>query len=449
MRSLKRTIVASLLGVLSALAVVGGASAYLSAMSETDELLDLQQMQIARFVGDLSQENGPDLALAPHDAEDDYVVTVRQPSTGLERSSSPRPVLPEPAGTGFTDFDDGGTAWRVYTLMDGDRTVQVAQQAVVRQELAQETALRATLPFILALPLVALVSELVVRIAFRRMDRLSTAVAHRDDRDLSTLPVDDVPAEVRPLVLGLNDLLTRLQHSVDRERRFLADAAHELRTPLAALAIQVANLRGKASGSAWTERLDDVENGVRRASTVADQLLRLARIEGTGDGADDEDVRLDQIVLDVVGALVPLAERRKIDLGLVANDAASLRGSAAELRALVEALIDNALRYVPAGGTVDVALRRNASGVVLTVVDDGPGVPDSALPRLRERFFRVSSATTIKGSGLGLAIADAIARKHGGELRLANRAERSGFNASFVVPMVGDAGPGEVREPIF
>ncbi len=209
------------------------------------------------------------------------------------------------------------------------------------------------------------------------------------------------------------------------------------------MAIQVANLRVKASGSAWTERLDDVENGVRRASTVADQLLRLARIEGTGDGADEEDVRLDQIVLDVVAALVPLAERRKIDLGLVANDAASLRGSAAELRALVEALIDNALRYVPADRTVDVALRRHASRIVLTVVDDGPGVPDSSLPRLRERFFRVSSATTVEGSGLGLAIADAIARKHGGELRLANRAERSGFSASLVVvPMVGDAGFG-------
>ena len=431
--SLRRATVLSLTVALSALGIVGGIAAYLSASSEAAAFLDQQQAQIARYVGDLSAVVPADASLAPHDPEDDFVVVVTYADGRVNRSISRDIHLPKPEHTGFSAFDDGKRSWRVYALVTPDRSVQVAQQVVVRRELAQEAAFRATLPFALAIPLTWLVVELVARHIFRRLGSVASSMARREAHDLSPLPAGQVPDEVRPLVNALNDLLGRLRLALSRQQAFLADAAHELRTPLTALTLQIANLRQAAPDAALDGRLLELEAGARRASALTRQLLGIARYDAASDRPPPVPVRIDEAVLDVVAGLVPLADARGIDLGVAHAQAATVLGERGDLRTLVEILVDNAVRYTPRGGMVDVTLRAAHDRTLLTVADDGPGVPDDALPRLRERFFRAAPAET-EGSGMGLAIAQAIATRHGIALQLANRTDGPGFLATLVFP---------------
>lgn len=431
--SLRRVTVLLLAAVFTVIGLVGGVISYRSAFAEANEFLDLQQRQIARYVGDLPASTPEEAGLPPHELEDDYVIEVTYNDGRPPLLSRPEVTIPDVDETGFSEFTSPTGHWRVFSLLTPNRTVQIGQQIVVRTELATEAAYRAILPAAVAIPLSWLAIELVVRSLFRRIETMASAVARRKPEDLSPLPVATLPREVRPLVQALNDLLGRLGVSIARQHAFLSDAAHELRTPITALTLQIGNLRNALGTPEAEERVGELETGARRVAALANQLLRIARYDVPEKSHPTEPVRLDELAREVVAGLVPLADARSIDLGLTTVDTV-VSGIAADYRVLIEVLVDNAVRYAPVGGTVDVALTVEENGGRLEVMDDGPGVPEDLLPRLGERFYR-GTRSGGDGSGLGLAIAQAIATRHGARLTFANRRDRSGFIASVVFPL--------------
>jgi two-component system OmpR family sensor kinase len=253
----------------------------------------------------------------------------------------------------------------------------------------------------------------------RPVRRFATVLRSRKRGALD--PLDDVglPDEIRPVATALNDLLARLKESVERERSFIADAAHELRTPLTALDLQVQSLRAEAAGGGRDDAVQRLEAGVARAARLVEQLLALAREERDGT-REHEPVALPEVVREVIEEMLPLADKRGIDLGMERADAVRVAGDREALRVLVRNLLDNAIRYSPAGGQVDVSVERRGGArpsAVLVVADGGPGIPLPERERVFDRFHRVPG-TASPGSGIGLALVRSIAAHHHAHIRL-------------------------------
>jgi two-component system, OmpR family, sensor kinase len=230
------------------------------------------------------------------------------------------------------------------------------------------------------------------------------------------LPDNRLPAEVRPVVDALNGLLERLATALDTQKAFVADAAHELRTPLAAVQIQSQLVARAKDDASRKEALEDLQAGITRATRLAEQLLALARSEPDGKSASTP-VDLHALLDDCVGAYVLLAQQRGVDLGIEANEAATINGDANALRVMFNNLIDNATKYTPRGGRVDVSLQLDGGRPLVRIADSGQGIPADERERVFDRFYRVGSGasrarTDVAGSGLGLAIVRRIALQH-------------------------------------
>ncbi|TCR85296.1 ATP-binding protein [Rhizobium sp. BK376] len=416
-----RTATASSLAILfTGIAVVVGATSYLSTMRESGDFLDLQQRQIARYVGDLTFIASGEAALPPHDSEDDYVIEVTYADGRPAKTSDPSVVIPDQPATGFSEFSDRNGQWRVFSLVTPGRTVQVAQQVVVRRELAADAAARAIVPFLVAIPLSWLLVALVAGRIFRSLERLGDEISRKATTDVEPLDLSTMPREVWPFVRSMNELISRLGVALRRQQMFLSDAAHELRTPLSALTLQIGNL-SQHRGADLEERLTDLRAGARRVSALTDKLLKISRYEGQNPASTPAWLDLSEVVKDVVSGLLVSAEEKQVDLGFSGlAENARVRVDLDDLQTLCETLVDNAVRYTPNGGAVDVTVT-GGPYPLLIVADNGPGVAAEELPRLTERFFRGSSGG--EGTGLGLAIVHAICVRQGLSLQLQNRAE--------------------------
>jgi signal transduction histidine kinase len=438
MCSLRRAL---MLWLLPLFLIVGGGSAavsYWSYCRMVGLFLDDQMEQLGVA---LSSDQVPQ---PPQQTEErvergSYVVQTWGPGGGLQGTSWSGLQVPLMEGKGFHDVQAGHSEWRVYTLppaKPGGHTVQVVQSGNFRNKLAAERAGAALAPFLLMLPLAMLVLWSVARAMSRALLDIGRQAAQQDEHHIAELSVKNVPHEIVPLVSSFNTLLRRLRDAFATQRRFVQDAAHELRTPIAAIGLQVENMRNDMNCPAAEARFAHLEAGVRRAQRLVDQLLRLSKQESAGaDGPAIVDLRTQ--LRESMNTLIGLADRRNIDLGLVApdNGAApiSLACSAGDLRSLLDNLIENALRYTPEGGVVDVRVMQEAGRVAVEVVDTGPGIPQDLLPRVFDRFFRVPGNGT-NGSGLGLAIAQAAAQRAGLQLTLRNRDDRSGLIARIETP---------------
>lgn len=428
--SLRRTFRLWLTVLLLLIGLITAVASYLLAGDEAADYLDNQLRQIALYVWDVPEGYRTDTIVAPpHDPEDDFVVQVWDAAGVPIMSSNPAIAIPRGTAAGFWQADTDGEEYRVYTEIDPIRTVQVSQQLEVREELAADASLRATIPIALLIPLSWLVLNWLIGRIIGQLDRVAAQVAAREASGIDPIPAEEAPAEILPLISAMNALVQRLQAALDQQRRFVADAAHELRTPLAAISLQVNNLKSAIGADGkLAQRIADLEAGSQRASTLVGQLLRLARFESAATAQPDRPVALLPLVMDSLSRFSALAEHRSIDLGLNQEAAPAVAGAEEEIRALVDNLIDNAIRHTPAGGTVDVILRGAAGQPVLEVRDTGPGIPEASLPRVFERFFR-AGAPEIEGSGLGLSIAKAAADRNHIKLILANRVDRSGLSA--------------------
>jgi two-component system, OmpR family, sensor kinase len=419
MTSLRRTALLWMTAMLSIVGIAGGAVSYRLASDEANTFLDNQLRQIALNAG----EGVTDTADSPpslHDPEDDFSVEIWNGADETLRASRPAVYIPRRSQAGFADVHAAGEDWRVYTSIGGARTVQVAHSEVVRQETAQHAAISAAIPILVVIPLAWLLIGWALGRFLGRLTIVASAIAERSLDSKDPIPLEGVPKEVSPLVVGMNSLIERLQYALDQQRRFVSDAAHELRTPLTALSLQIENLQQELGQGATGACLTELERGTRRASSLIDQLLRMARYDASREVDMAEPVDLPELLKSCIADEIPIAESRGVDLGIATMERVYILGARSELQNLFANLIDNAVRYTPPGGAVDVNIRQCGRRAVVEIADTGCGMPSDLLPRVFDRFFR-AAPPGIEGNGLGLSIVKAIADRHGLGVELAPR----------------------------
>ena len=433
-KSLKSQLWLWLLGLLT---VVGGAAALISysyTRVEMNAFLDHQLRQVAVNIEHAGPTTLPAAdAVPPHDTEDDLFVQVWDRTGVRLRASVPDHEIPRQLATGLSDTHSEDIEWRTYTVITDNRTVQVSQQVAVRQELAQDAALRILIPIGIVIPLAWLLLGFVTNRVLGGLEGLVYRLAHQQPGDAAAVVIADVPSEVAPMVAAMNDLFARQQQTLAAQKRFVADAAHELRTPLSALQLQVANLRQTDGGGPASERIEELDRGIKRASSLTQQLLKLARYQADDVATVFRIVDLSAEVKTVIADLLPIADHRSQDVGLVHADMVHIQGDPADVRILVGTLLENAIRHSPDGGAIDIAVRRDGLDALLNIVDAGPGIAEAQLPLVFEPFYR-AAATSVEGSGLGLSIAARIAERHGAAITLINRTDRSGLCAQVRFP---------------
>ncbi|MBM0107756.1 hypothetical protein JM946_23675 [Steroidobacter sp. S1-65] len=429
MTSLRRQLMVWLLPLYVISAIVAGTVTYQVYGRIVSSFMD-NQLQL--FADSHVGSSGSMPALRSLDAHNvmkrgDMVVQIWDRNRRLVTSSWPKLQLERQSAAGFSDVAIGDTRWRVYTMHSPDRTVQSAQSLEFRRHLVKAQALQVALPVALMIPLSAIFLWFGMRPAIRRLELISQAAAKQDEHRLSDLPAEHAPCEIQPLVLAVNTLLARLRNAFTAQRRFVQDAAHELRTPITAMSLQLENLKARLPDGGG-EQLRQLEAGLSRTKRLVEQLLRLARQESPRQPEPPVAIQLDALLKSSLADFMPLADRRNIDLGYAADIDATVYANEDELRSLIHNLLDNALRYTQPGGIVDVTLHRDTGVVTVEIADNGPGIPPELLPRVFDRFFRIEGAET-DGSGLGLAIARNAADRNRIGLELSNRVDGSGLIA--------------------
>jgi signal transduction histidine kinase len=416
--SLRARLLLSLIATLVLSAAIAGAISYRNVLRETEALFDYQLRQMALSLRDQG-EIAPGDAAAFQDEDLDFVVQIWRIDGRAVYASRAHRALPSRTVLGFADILVEGQRWRSFGVAARDRVIQVAQPARIRQRLAADAALRSVLPLLAVTPLLAAALWWLVTHMLKPLARVANDLKVRGADSLQPVPPDGLPDEVVPLVASLNAMLERLGHAFDGQRAFVADAAHELRSPLTALKLQAQLVRRASDDAARAAALDALVAGVDRATRLVEQLLTLARQEPGSAGPAKQTVVLAPLARQVLADAAPLAQARGSALELSADEQATVHGDAAALAVLLRNLVDNALRYTPAGGEVQVTIAREPDGAVRLAVDDsGPGIPAAERERVFERFVRGSSAAQESGSGLGLAIVRSIAWRHGATLAL-------------------------------
>ena len=414
-RSLRRTLLVTLLAAIAAVTLAASFLVYRLARKEIDQIFDYNLRQVALTAGDRAPGRG---LVAGAREGFDFVIQIWDLDGTRLYLSDPETTLPENAELGFATVRTPTGDWRVFSRELSGLVIQVAQPLRVRQELAVAAALRTLAPVLLLLPLLALVVWQLVGRALAPLDELAREVGARTPLALEPIAEAGTPDEVVPLVHALNALLDRLGTALVAQRAFVADAAHELRTPLAALELQLRLVERAPDPAERASALAALRAGLARMTHVVEQLLTLARAEPDAAAAlAGEPVSLPELAAQVIADHALLAEAKRIDLGAArAGDGAIVEGDPASLRTLLANLVDNALRHSPSGGRVDVDAGVLSGRPYLEVSDHGPGVPESDRERVFDRFYRRGGSET--GSGLGLAIVKAIARRHAATVSL-------------------------------
>lgn len=424
--SLRRQLLWLVLAAIALVSALQAGSAYRSALREADALFDEHLRELARSV-----ERGVPLLPGSEARPLDIQVQVWG-ADGVQIFRSAIAPLPQQVLLGFSDLEVEGTHYRVYGLQSAQQTIQVAQNRDAREERARTLALRAVLPVALLAPLLMAAVWLLIDRALRPVERIRRQVAARPADDLSPLPEGGLPEEVLPLVHELNLLFDRVRLAFEAQRHFVADAAHELRSPLAALKLQAQALRrgetdgeGNGSRDAALQRLDA---GIERSIRLVNQMLALARVE-SDPAAVNQRVDLQQLARAAVADVLPQATAKSIDVGLATETQAFVVGQPEQLQILLRNLLENAVKYTPAGGRVDIAIEQDGDAVVLAVEDSGPGIAQADRERVFDRFYRTADAAA-SGSGLGLAIVRAIAQRHGAQVELGESKRLGGLRVA-------------------
>ena len=444
MTSIRARLLLSLLAALALAAALVGGITYRNVLHETEALFDYQLRQMALSLRDQGEIASGDAA-ALNDEGLDFVVQIWRIDGRSVYASRAHRALPSQAVLGLAEIRVDGERWRSFAVAARDKVIQVAQPVRIRQGLAADAALRGVLPLLLAAPAMAAALWWLITRSLRPLARVARQVAEQDAATLQPLPAADLPDEVAPLVSALNALLARLGQAWGQQRAFVADAAHELRSPLTALKLQAQVLRRLSEPAAAAAppgnnadraaALDALVAGVDRASRLVEQLLTLARSEPGAPAPTAQPVALAALLRQVLAdhaAALAAARGSHVELLVdqtpvppitgLGDSGITVLGDPAALAVLVRNLVDNALRYTPAGGQVRLTLASNRTGPLLAVDDNGPGIPEAERERVFERFVRGAAAADAAGSGLGLAIVRSIAQRHGASVVLGESA---------------------------
>ena len=422
--SLRRRLLTLVLVAIAFVTLLQAAIAYRSALREADRMFDYHLEEVARSV-----HGG--VPFAPAEGASEYSVQVWGPD-GVTLYRSQGMELPSQAVLGFSDSRVNGVRLRIYTLQTPEHTIQIAQDLDAREARARSLALGAVTPVLLLSPLLMLAVGAVIGGSLRPLARMRRQVAARAARDLSPLTAEGVPEEVQPLVRELNALFARVQATLEAQTHFVADAAHELRSPLTALKLQLQAAERARDDAARQHAIAQLRAGIERSIALVEQLLALARLEGQPQDADVQ-VDLEELAREVVSVLLPTAHARSIDLGLASSAPVRVAGNRDALHLILRNLLDNAVKYTPAGGRVDLSLGQDAQGAWLAVDDSGPGIPQQERERVFDRFYRVPGSEA-EGSGLGLSIVRTVAERLGAQVRLEHSQSLGGLRAEVRFP---------------
>jgi two-component system, OmpR family, sensor kinase len=425
MNSLRRTITIRAMAMLAAVGIVAAASTFALVSYEMNKFLDAQLQEIAVNVGPGDRNDaGP---LLDSEDEDLLVVRIWDRSGELVHRSGPAIDIPWEAKPGLSDVTADGQDWRLYRWSHAQHDIQIAQSWSARREIALHAATGAALPLLLAVPFASLVMGWSISRTMRGLLRLSADIGRRSVDAREPLRTVGVPEEVAPLITAIDKLVARHQEALEAQRRFVADAAHELRTPLAALQIQTENLISADLPHQTRELAEELRGGVRRASHLASQLLEMARTEGPSLRCRQK-VDLQALATSLLSDFYPLADERNIQLAMTVDGPCSVEGDPETMRKLLSILLDNAITYSKPDGSVELRIGKTDGGHAIEVIDGGPGIAEEAMPFIYDRFFR-AAPPEIEGTGLGLAIAKSTAEREGLHLSHRNRHDGSGLIA--------------------
>ena len=437
MTSIRRWLLGWLIFGFAAASAIAGYAIFRTAHEEASELFDYELHAVAvslppGMAATDALAQGP----AMQDLSDDRIAIEVWDAQGRLVYRSERSPNIVRLAEGFRTIEREEKHWRVFGLRQQDRFVQVAQPVSVREALALRLALRTLWPLGILLPLTVALVLIVVTRGLAPIRALSRMLSTRSLDALEPVRLAGrVPVEMLPLIEALNDLLSRLNAASSAQRTFIADAAHELRSPLTALKLQLqaAERDGTLKGEGRT--LARIEERLNRIIRLVQQLLALAREDAESGAAALTRVSLRRIAEQAVSDFSLLAEEKSIDLGLEIappareSDAFEILGEPQALSVLLNNLLDNAIKHTPNAGRVDLVLYRDGTSVSFDVADTGPGIPESEIPRVSDRFYR-GTETQGEGSGLGLAIASRVATRHGAQLSLRNNVDGPGLTVT-------------------
>ncbi len=414
MRSLRARLFVGMTVVIVLSGCLSAAFAYYWAYSEAIEIQDSSLDQIATFVRKGSFDSGRPIRGVDSDSE---ITVIELPRNGCPSADICR--LSESAD-GLRNASLGGRSVRVLvdTRPDGSRFA-VAQTASIRQELASGMAFRILLPILATVPGLMIVTAILIERSLRPMTALARDLDSRPAEDLTALAPTGTPDELGPFIASINGLFARLADLIERQKRFVADAAHELRTPVTALTLQVENLDAVSLPPESRRRMLALRSGMKRTKHLLEQMLSLARHDAVGPERRVEPISLDEAVRTAVADLLPAAALRQVDMGFEHFSPVAVAIDAVAIAALVRNVVDNAVRYTPPGGRVDICVYRDGTYAVFQVDDTGPGIPASDLDRIFEPFFR-GARPDADGTGLGLAIVKRIVDGAGGSISVRN-----------------------------
>ncbi|TPG94668.1 two-component sensor histidine kinase [Pseudomonas caspiana] len=438
MSSLRRRLLLWLLPATFLAGLLASVGTYWGAVLELDDLLNEQMRYIAEHI---SVDPGERIALTdtrdkPSPLRDDNAdeVLLQVWNAGvLSFTTDSALILPPPMQTGLSDVQVGDQTWHTFVSQRGDKVFRVAQAQNKRWEELAGLAVHLLWPVVSLIPFLALFLWFGISYGLKPLKTVATELSERNVNSLQPIASKELPSEVKPLVDALNDLLGRLANAFTMQKHFIADAAHELRTPVAALSIQVELAQRATQDAERAVSLSEVQAGVTRLTHLTQQLLTLARLEPDAQSSVMQSVDLSALCKSVISDQVRRAEASGIDLGLAEHAASSISGDPETLRILLNNLVENAIRYAGAHAKIDLAVRDTEQGVVLEVCDNGSGINAAERERVLERFYRGNNQTG-PGSGLGLSIVKTIAEQHGAQVLLDAAPNGVGLRVQIMFP---------------
>ena len=395
------------------LSIIAGAFSYYQTYHEAEELQDDLLRQTAAYINpkttDYTQIGSENHILIQTFGQEDTV------------------PLSDTLGEGFhtikggvdDDDDDDDDEYRAYIRQTPQGKIAVLQETEYRDDLAATAAYQSVLPPLIALPLMILLTVWITYRAMRPVKTLSASLGQRRSDDLSPLDGEGVPSEIQGFVTAINQLLQRTGENIRRQQRFIADAAHELRSPLTALSLQAERLTKLPQSDEAREQTGLILQSIQRNRHLLEQLLTHARAQGSETQRNLTDISLQAQFRRVLQELMPLALDKQQDIGVAVENDLRIRADDTEIYTLIKTFTDNAIRYTPAGGRIDIGFSETPTTLTIWVEDDGPGIPAAERSRVTDAFYRILG-TEQQGTGLGLSIADAIAKRYGGKLILAD-----------------------------
>lgn len=421
--SLQHKLFAWLSIAILAIGIVASSVSFWLAYNQAQKFQDDALHQVALLVDTYKTPLEEELFLESMDSDPKRIVV--QPVITPPSTLPPLLKLPDNLATGFHTLEIDGLYWRVYIYATAlSNHIAVAQEARTRKIMARDSALLTLLPLLVLVPILIMVLRQIIKAEMSSLRTLAEIIDAQNKARLSVLPTSTVPREVAPFIQAINRLLERINQMNESQRRFIANAAHELRSPLTALSLQAQNLERTGSFAITKDRLVPLKDGLERSRHLLNQMLDMVRQQASA--AKPVPLDLSALALTVIEEIMPIADAKNIDLGITRETTVRIDADAAAIKMMLRNAVDNALRYSPTGGEVTVRISHENGDALLQVIDNGPGIPEEELERVFDAFYRLPSNTQV-GSGLGLAIARSIADQFKGSVSLSNRSGTTGL----------------------